>query len=194
MRYTLLLLFFVSILLPASSQARVGVGVGTGKIELNEVLLPGKSYELPQLTVINTGDEISDYSVGVSYHEQQPEMMPPREWFYFSPDKFNLEPGQSQPVSIKLSIPVKADPGRYFAYVEGFPVVSDSSETRVNIAAATKLTFEVGTSGILSAWYHNITSFWNDNHWLNWVLGVIVLVLIVMIFRRFFKIQVKFNE
>lgn len=194
MRYILLLLFFLSILAPTPSQARVGVGVGTGKIELNEVLLPGKSYDLPQLTVINTGDETSDYSVGVSYHEQQPEIMPSKEWFSFVPNKFRLEPGQSQPVSIKLSVPVKAGPGKYFAYVEGFPVVSDSSETRVNIAAATKLNFEVGTSGMLSAWYHKITSFWNDNHWLNWVLGAIALVFIVMIFRRFFRIQVKFNE
>ncbi len=41
--------------------ARIGVGVGTGKITIDENLKPGIIYKLPPLTVVNTGDEASDY-------------------------------------------------------------------------------------------------------------------------------------
>ena len=45
--------------------ASIGVGVGTGKIELDEILRPGLDYSLPPITVINTGDEASEFILTV---------------------------------------------------------------------------------------------------------------------------------
>ena len=137
--------------------ASIGVGVGTGKIQVDEKLKPGTIYQLPALGVLNTGDEESDYEVIISYHEKQPELKPQNEWFDFSPQKFHLEPGKIQNVSIKLNLPIKAEPGQYFAYLEAHPVKSSPAQTTtIGIAAATKLYFEITPGNIFSGIYYKI--------------------------------------
>ncbi|NMC09344.1 hypothetical protein GYA44_03450, partial [Candidatus Microgenomates bacterium] len=54
------------LLLPSFAYAGLGVGIGTGKIVVDEKLRSGVIYNLPSLTVVNTGDEESDYSVSVA--------------------------------------------------------------------------------------------------------------------------------
>ena len=53
--------------------AWIGVGVGTGKIQVTEKLKPGQIYILPSISVLNTGDEKGNYKVSIAYHEKQPE-------------------------------------------------------------------------------------------------------------------------
>lgn len=195
MKYIFSLIIILVVIIPSQVGARVGVGIGTGKIEITEILIPGKKYDIPQLTVINTGDEIFDYGVGISYHEKQPEMMPPESWFLFSPATFTLEPGQSQAVSIELHIPIRVVPGNYFAYIEGHPIHSDSSQTKINIAAATKFYFQVGTSNTVASIYYKMTSLWDTySPWTNRITIAIVIILIIFICKKFVKIQVDIKK
>ena len=113
--------FLFIFLTPLVAFARIGVGVGTGKIVVDQKLKPGIIYQLPPLTVVNTGDETSEYGVGISYFQNQKQLMPDESWFIFSPETFHLDPGKVQVVDIKLNLPVNAKPGDYFAYLEGHP-------------------------------------------------------------------------
>src|SRR5690349_5420797 len=91
--------------------ATLGVGVGVGKISVDEKLKPGLFYKLPSITVINTGNESSDYQMAIEHQEAQPELIPEKNWFIFSPNNFRLEPGKVQKVEITLNLPVKTTPG-----------------------------------------------------------------------------------
>ncbi len=186
-------LIFLTLVLPNTVFAKIGVGVGTGKIQVEDKLKPGIIYELPPLTVLNTGDEQSDYEVNVSYHEKQSQLRPLQNWFIFSPRKFHLEPGKVQIVTIKLNLPVMTEPGEYFAYVEGHPVrKSVAGNTTVGVAAAAKLYFTVIPGNFLEGIYYKIASFWKVYApWPQWVTGAIVIILFLVIFKKFFHIEIN---
>lgn len=186
-----LFLVSLSFVFSPSTLAKIGVGVGTGKIQVEDELKGGMIYELPPLTVLNTGDEPSDYEVAVSYHQNQPELKPPQEWFSFHPDRFHLEPEGVQIVEIKLNLPVRTEPGDYLAYLEGHPVKkSEIGQTTIGVAAAAKLYFTVVPANFLQGIYYRLTTFWRIYApWTN-ILAVLILALIGwFLFRRFFKIQ-----
>lgn len=181
----------VSFALPA--YATLGVGVGTGKIQVNDKLRPGVIYDLPSISVLNTGDEKATYSMGVAYHEKQAQLAPPKSWFTFTPDRFELEPTQAQLVKITLTLPVKTDPGDYFAYIEARPLRStENGESQVSIAAASKLTFSVEPANFLAGLYYRLYSFWKINTpWIQWVTGALGAVLLVLILKRFIKVEIN---
>ncbi len=172
--------------------ASVGVGVGTGKIIMNQPLKPGGIYNLPSLVVFNTGDEESDYEIYVSYNTDQPQLRPAREWLGFEPSEFRLKPGKSQSVSIKLNLPLKASPGDYFAYLGAKPVVKgEAGATSIGVAAATTLYFSVAPANILQAITFRISSFWKMYAPWTWiVLAVIIGAIIIVLFRKFFRFQI----
>lgn len=145
---TLALVTFIHVLGGvAPVQARIGVGVGTPKIVIEEVLTAGSRYVLPAFTVLNTGDETTVYDLQVMYHEGQMQAPPPREWFEFSPQSVEIAAGQTAEIKIELSLPADAPPSEYFAYLEATPRVPTSSgQTQVGIAAAGKVYFTVEKS------------------------------------------------
>jgi len=194
----ILFLLLLLIVVPGVLQARLGVGIGTGKIVVEEKLRPGQIYELPPITILNTGDEKATYAVRTAYHEKQPEIAPPIEWFIFNPKEFELKPDESQVVDVKLNLPLRVEPGKYFAYVEGYPdAKAKSGETKIGIAAASKLYFDVEPASIFDAIYFKIRSFWRV--YAPWpqraavVLGIIVITLAL---KKHLNIQVsvKNNE
>ena len=143
MKKLIFALILFGLFFPSTALATIGVGIGTGKIQVNDKLKPGIIYQLPAVTVINNGDEPSDYEVAVAYNEKQTQLRPPMDWFIFSPQKFHLNPKKAQQVDIKLNLPVSGvTPGDYFAYLEARPViVSKTGTTSINVAAASKLIF-----------------------------------------------------
>jgi hypothetical protein len=185
---TLLLL-----LIPASAYARIGVGVATGRIEVTEELKPGIIYELPSLTIVNTGDEGSDYEASIEYHQDQKELSPAKEWFSFSPKKFYLEPGETKTVNIKLNLPINAEPGDYFAYLEGHPLKkSQSGSTTIGVAAAAKLYFTIAPANIFQGIYYKIVSLWNIYQpWTTWISIVLGTTALLVAFKKFFNIEIN---
>ncbi len=188
--------------LPILVLAKIGVGVGIGKIVVDQPLKPGLIYTLPSLPVLNTGDEPGEYGVSVEYHEGQetnPEMglKPKKEWFSFEPSTFYLKPGQVQQVQIKLSLPLKGvKPGNYFVYLEGHPIKkSVTGQTSVGVAAAAKLYFTVAPANIFEGIYYRILSLWvMYSPWCQIVLGMLVVAIIIAIFRKFFTLQIGIRK
>jgi len=188
-----IVLFLFSLFLRSPVLARLGVGVGTGKITVDEILKPGTIYKLPPLTVFNTGDEVATYEAAITYHEKQPEHKPLESWFTFSPPNFDLNPGQAQRVEIKLNLPVKTIPGKYFAYLEGHPLKSvETGVTSIGVAAAAKLYFEVAPANFLEGIFYRALSFITTNApWTYVAIGFIALVNLVLLIRRFVKINIS---
>ena len=186
---------FVSVL-PAFA-GNLGVGIGTGKISINEKLKNGMTYKFPDLVIINTGDVQSDYLVSVSYNSEQKELLPPAEWFTFTPEVFNLKPGDSQKVEVRLKVPIdKVIPGDYFAYLEAKPVIEDKpGVSSVGIAAAAKLNFTIAPSNFLEGIYYTVKYVFDEYQpWSTVVLSAVVLVLLKVILSRFISIDLNIKS
>lgn len=180
-------------LFPKILLAKVGVGVGTGKITIDEPLYPGTIYELPRLTVLNTGDETAEYEVTVSYHQDQPEQKPPADWIRYEPRQFTLTPNQVQNVAVTLAVPVKAIPGGYFAYLEAHPLATAGRPgTSIGVAAAAKLYFTVAPANlVLGAYYRGLSLFRRWQPWSNLALAGLAALAAGLVFRRFFNLRLS---
>lgn len=193
-----ILLSLVSLcLLSSVAFAKIGVGVGTGKIVVNDILKPGQIYVLPSLTVLNTGDEKSTYKVSITYHENQPELMPSQDLFQFSPETFELAPGDAKVVNIKLNLPLKVEPGKYFAYLEASPTATSQTPagTSVGVAAAAKLYFEIAPANIFQAIYYKLVSLWVlYSPWSLRVTIFIGLVVVILLLRKFLNINISLRK
>ena len=194
----IVLIFSLFLLLPILVLARIGVGVGIGKILVDQPLKPGLIYTLPSLPVLNTGDEAGEYGISIEYHEGQetnPTMglKPPKEWFSFEPASFHLEPGQVQQVQIKLTLPLKdVRPGNYFAYLEGHPVKKEvTGQTSVGVAAAVKLYFKVAPANFFAGVYYRIISlFVLYSPWSYVCLAIVVVAILIGLFKKFFSFNI----
>jgi len=187
-----IILLIASFFIASVALAGIGVGVNLGKIEIDEPIRPGGIYNFPSIGVINTGSEPADYELAITYHQDQPEIRPLQEWFSFNPSSFRLEPGESQNVAVKLTLPTKTKPGDYFAYLEAHPVVKAGPGTTIGVAAATKTYFSVAPANILQAITYRISSFLTVYApWTYVVLVVVAGAVIIALFKKFFKFQVN---
>lgn len=196
MKKFIFVFILLTLILPSTVFAKIGVGIGSGKIQVEDKLKPGTIYELPSITILNTGDEPSEYEVNVSYHEKQPQLRPPQNWFIFSPQKFHLDPGKAQTVTIKLNLPVRTEPGEYFAYLEGHPFKkSVSGNTTIGVAAAAKLYFTVIPGNFLEGIYYKIASFWKVySPWPQRLLILLVIGIAYLWVRKHFNIQIGLKK
>lgn len=180
---------FLAVIVPSVTYASVGVGVGTGKIQIQKTLVPGGIYELPTVPVLNTGTQLSNYGMDIEYLQGQQQLQPSKDWFSLSPSTFSISPQKVQSVKITLTIPIKARPGNYFAYIEAYPIkTAVTGVTRINIAAATKLYFTVAPANIFEGIYYRVLSF--VTHYAPWtyiIFGLIGLFILIYLFRRFFN-------
>jgi hypothetical protein len=189
-------LFAVFILFSNTVLAKIGVGVNTGKIQVDEKLKAGMIYKLPSITVINTGDEPAEYITSVAYHQNQPELRPEQSWFIFTPQKFHLDAGKGQLVEIKINLPLRVEPGNYFAYLEGRPVATvKKGTTTLGVAAAAKLYFTVVPANIFYGIYYKIVSFFGVYApWPQRVVTVILIIGLLVLFKKFFNIQINLRK
>ncbi|MDD5749958.1 MAG: hypothetical protein PHO91_04275 [Patescibacteria group bacterium] len=194
MKKIILALFLFSLFLPILALARIGVGVGTGKIEIDQPMKAGLIYDLPPLVVLNTGDEPSDYGVTTQRRENQPELIPEQSWFSFEPVEFFLEPGKTQLVNIRLTLPVKgAKPGDYFTFLQAFPVKkTEVVGTSIGVAAASKLYFTVAPSNIFVGFYYRLTSLISlYSPWSHIIIFVFLAAVFGILAKRFIKLNFK---
>ncbi len=171
---------------PATAVADLGVGISLGEIVIEEKLNRGGRHRLPSVTVSNTGTEPSRYEVVITFIQDQEELKPEPDWFRFDPQAFDLDPGESQAVSIGLDIGNGAESGDYFALIEAHPIQADSGVT-VGVAAATKLSVHVDPSSTLELWRLRIAQFFDDSSPFSIVLPPTLagLFLLYFISRRF---------
>jgi len=146
---------------------------------------------------VNTGDEPSEYGVQIVFHENQKEMRPAKEWFKFEPSQFYLEPGQSQLVQIKLTLPIMgAEPGDYFAFLQGRPLQkTETGMTSIGVAAATKLYFTVAPANIFVGIYYRIASLATlYSPWSYVVSAIVIAALLIAILRRFISFNIGIRK
>jgi len=192
-----LILSALVLVLPVVVFAKIGVGVGVGKIQVDEPFKSGGIYDLPVITVLNTGDEPAEYQMSVQYltgQETRDDMgqRPDSEWFIFTPQSFPLEPGKVQTVKTTVTLPTKTIPGNYFAYLEAHPVKkSVAGQTSIGIAAATKLWFTIAPSNFFQGLYYRFISLYTRYHpWDTIVLAVIFVVALLWFISEKFKFQI----
>ncbi|MFH1173290.1 MAG: hypothetical protein V1692_02055 [bacterium] len=190
-----LLVFFLSgflFLLANTASASIGVGVGTGKIKIDEPLKAGGIYELPDLPVLNTGSEAGDYEVTVEYHTGVSELRPAKAWFDFQPQEFFLDVSGVQPVGVTLTLPVKTPPGEYFCYLEAHPfkkVEGADGNTRIKVAAATKLYFTVEPANIFRGMYYRAGAIFNKYRAGSYIaISVITFAILLILFKKYFSV------
>jgi len=139
-------------LIPAAFvHADIGVAIDVGRIAVEQRLSKGGSYELPVIGVRNPGNEAATYEMGVSHIQGQPDRWAPESWFTFSPGRFTLEPGATQPVRVALAVPTDASPDDYAVLLQA-RIAPSGEGAQVGAAAASPLTFTVKPSTILEAW------------------------------------------
>lgn len=171
------------VLMMQPCSANVGVGVGTGKIAVEEPLMPGGTYKINPIVVLNTGDEASDYSVDVTYLHEQPELRTPEAWVGFNPKTFHRNPQETQTVAVTLTLPLDAEPGDYFCFLEAHPV-TEGEGFRIGVAAATKLYFSVKPANIVSALAHKVSSFMSETAPVSYIIIIAVLALAALVVLR----------
>jgi len=188
------LLIIIGLLIAFPLQAKIGVGVGLGKIQIDEPLKPGGIYTFPSVPVLNTGDEPADYEMEITFQHEQPQHKPEANWFSFTPQAFHLEPGQSQTVAVRLILPTKLSSGDYFAYLEAHPIQKAEGVT-IGIAAATKTYFTVQAGSVLGAFTERVKSFFTTYSPASFiVLGIIVLIIFILSFRKYFALKFKIER
>src|SRR3972149_6937993 len=174
-----------------TAAAQTGVGISHGEIAVEEDLSRGGRYELPGVTVTNTGTEAARYEVVISSIQDQRELLPESGWFRFQPQAFDLTPGQSQVVSIALNVGSSAEPGDYFSLIEAHPIQPEEGVT-IGVAAATKLSFHVKPSSTLELWRLRIAHFFEDNSPFSIVLPPTLAGLLVTYFlARRFRLRIE---
>lgn len=184
-----------ALLFVPSALARVGVGMGAGEIRLTEPVKPGGIYTLPKLRIFNTGDETTTYGMDVAYHADIPKLRPGQDWFSFNPATFTLPAGQSQEISVTMTVPVAAKPGDYFAFVESGPVEANKAGTTVGVAVATKLFFTVVPANIFQAVLYRASSFFSTYAPWSWVgLAVAICAVFLFLVRRFFSFNIAMRK
>lgn len=177
------------------SVAKVGVGMGAGEIRVDEPIKLGGIYELPSVRIFNTGDEVTTYGMGIAFHQDHHELRPAKEWFSFSPSTFTINPQESQEVLVTMIVPLKAEPGNYFAFVESGPVPTNAPGTSVGVAVATKLYFTLVPANIFQAIGFRVSSFFETYSPWSWGgLGLVGLVALFMIVRRFFSFNIAVKK
>lgn len=190
--FSIFFLFFPLFLVSANQ----GVGVGTGKIIVEKPFKSGVIYDLPKLTVLNTGDEEGVFKVGISYKTGQKELEVSKDWIEFSETSFTLKPGEAKQVSVRAKIPLKSTPGDYFCYLEAsLNNNPQAGVASVGIAAAAKLYFKVAPSNVFEGIYYRVISLWkNYLPWTNIGLGTIVIFIIISFLRKNINIQVGIKK
>ncbi len=175
--------------------AKVGVGMGAGEIRVTEAIKPGGIYSLPTLRVFNTGDETTTYGMNIAYHQDNPQLRPEKSWFTFDPATFTVEPGESQEVQITMIVPVKTDPGEYFAFLESGPVALGGPGTSVGVAVATKLYFTVIHANMWEAITYRVSAFLTTYAPWSWIgFGLVIVIILGFVFVRFFSLNISLKK
>ena len=168
-----------------------GVAIDLGRIEIEQALTPGGSYQLPTIGVRNPGTETTSYRLAASPVESDDAEPPPESWFEFEPAELTLEAGETRAVRARIALPSGADPGDYIALV-GAQIVTKSGGAQVGAAAAARTTFTVEPATTLDAWWLKVKTVFSEHGPWSWFLPALAGSLLALwwLARRFsFRVE-----
>lgn len=94
-----------------------------------------------------------------------------------------------------MLVPIKARPGDYFSFIESGPVANNKPGTSVGVAVASKLFFTVVPANIWQAMGYRISAFFNNYSPWPWIgLGIIVVAVLFMLFKKFFSFNIAVRK
>jgi hypothetical protein len=180
-----------ALLTSGAASADRGVALDLGKLEIAQVLTPGGGYKLPPIGVRNPGDEVTTYRMVVSSVDGQKDSAVPEDWVAFEPREITVGPGETEKVETRLSLPTGADPGDYEGLLAA-QIVTEGDGAQVGAAAAAKLTFEVESATLLGAYWHKLTTSFEENAPWTWLVpALLAMLLIAWQFRRRFAFRLE---
>ena len=90
-----------------------------------------------------------------------------------------------------VSVPTGADPGDYEGLLAA-QVVTEGSGTQVGAAAAAKVRFEVESTTLLGAWWHQLSTWFEDDAPWTWLVPALLASgLALRQFRRRFALRLE---
>ena len=187
-----LLIGLAAFLVPSSAaSADRGVALDLGKLEIEQALTPGGGYRLPPIGVQNPGDEVTTYRMVVSSVEGRRGTSVPEGWVDFEPREVTLDPGQMRKVATRLNLPTGADPGRYEGLLAA-QIVPEGGGAQIGAAAAAKVLFEVESATLLGAWWHKLSTSFEENAPWTWLVpALLAATFAVLQLRRRFSVRVE---
>ena len=160
------------------------------RISVDEPLGQGEDIRFPSLTIVNAGDEAADFIVEITNFANQVELRPDDLWFEVEPVRFNLEPGASQTVGVRMEIPRDAALGDYRILLRTrVDAPSDGSGgTVVRAAVATTVIFSVENRDF--HFYDPVVDFFRDRAPFSYIgLALLLAAVAVEWFRRRFRLS-----
>jgi hypothetical protein len=171
--------------------ARVGVGVGVGKYQVEESLMPGGVYRLRSLPVINTGLSDGEFEVTAELKKGPvlAENANVASWFEFQPSRFHLVSEEVMSTAVSLALPFSVPPGDYLVYLVATQPRNSGSKITLSPAAAAKLYFTVRPASVLGAYRARFLTFLELNPKAYLILAAILFVEAGLILRRHYRLR-----
>jgi hypothetical protein len=173
--------------IPAAAEASIGVGIQAGPVRLAGVAHPGGSYALPAVYVVNTGTEDESLSIRIERVSSGPGRSVPAAWIRPGA-AVQLSHSASARIPLELVVPAAARPGRYLTdvVVKGSVGLSGGSAT-LDVAAATKLEFQVAPGVVAGSWF-DVPS------WLLPGIGVVLLIAAAAVVARRVGVRIEIDR
>jgi hypothetical protein len=171
------------------ARADQGVRIGPGRIDVQDTLLTGGTYHLPDLDVSNPGSETASYRMTVGAVAGQAGAPVDPSWVSFSPATFTLGPGSAQAVATSVVIPAEARSGPYQTLLRA-ELVPSGGGLSLGAAAASRLTFSVAQATTLDSLVSGVRDALSAaGPW----PGVLALVILVALLARFARRRWSFR-
>jgi hypothetical protein len=175
---------------PGPAAADRGVSISLGSVAVSVPMRPGQEYRLPQLYVLNPGDEPSSYVMdAVPIANDSRSSIEPA-WLTFDPATFTLEPGGRRNVAVVLRLPEETPAGDYLGMIRAVLATDPSGGALLGAAAGSRLTFTVdsGPASLL----RDLLGAWNAGGAASWVgAGLLATVALSLILRRRFSFRIE---
>lgn len=178
----------------AQPESQSSAAINRAEIVVDKPLEPGQTLELPPIGVINIGRTRASYGMQLGPRiRDQKELSPEASWVSFSPNEMSLKPKEAMSVRPWLSIPLNAEPGKYFALLQAYAKAETTGgASSVSAAAATKLEFEVVENSLLRALWNRFLAY---APWSFIAVGLVILALLFLLLRKRygFKLRLPFE-
>jgi hypothetical protein len=173
--------------IPAAAQASVGVGIQAGPVRLAGVAHPGGSYALPPVYVVNTGTQDESLSIRIERVSSGPGRSVPAAWIRPGA-AIQLSHNQSARIPLELVVPDAARPGKYLTdvVVKGSAGLSGGGAT-LDVAAATKLEFQVAPGMVAGSWFAVPSWLWPG-------IGVVLLIAAAAVGARKLGVRIEIDR
>lgn len=129
------------------------VAIDPGAVEVGQPIAPDIDSVVGEVTVKNPGSQRSAYTMYAQEAPDGPPVSP--DWFSFEPSDFELEPGASQVVTVRIRPDANASAGTYTALLTAALATSLDSPAAAQVsgAVATEASFVIenpGTADLLA--------------------------------------------